>query len=149
MSVFYERKIMIEQIPAGVEDIYQDIAQQLVNILPENFVETWASFDVNDEGTWSSEVFFKKPNGRIELSEEDLDDVDDAFLKLYQAYKAESAQVWTSATFFLTNDGDMNLDFGYDDVSDFEQAEKRRDMWIKKYLKDSSLIDWPAPPDFS
>jgi hypothetical protein len=137
------------QIPKDVEKIYQEIGRQLLNILPPDFLKTWASFEMNGEGVWSSEVFFKKPNGRIELSEEDLDNVDAAFLKLYNAYKNESVQAWTTATFELTKEGKMNLDFTYDDVSDFSQSQERRNNWINKYLKDRSLIDWPAPPDFS
>jgi hypothetical protein len=123
---------------------YHLIGQSLVDLLPTEFRSAWATMDIiADDDVWSSEVFYLKDNGRYGYIFEGLQTLEQGFWKLHKAYKDAGLAPWTTATFCLTSEWKMTLDLGYDDVSDFDMDPKRRNEWIKKYLGDISLIDWP------
>ncbi|MDR1876313.1 MAG: antitoxin YezG family protein [Flavobacteriaceae bacterium] len=123
---------------------YTAIGQSLVDILPEDFQEAWAKVEMEDN-VWGLEVFYLKKNGRYGYLNDGLNKLLKEFVNLENAYQKSELGFWTTATFYLTAAGKMTLDLGYEDVSDYDSIPTRRDAWIKKYLGDASLIDWPKP----
>ncbi|MDR3159678.1 MAG: antitoxin YezG family protein [Zoogloeaceae bacterium] len=125
---------------------YTAIGQLLVDLLPKDFQKAFAGIEREQvDDTWSADVFYLKKNGRYGLYE-DVDGINklfNEFVNLENAYKDAGLASWTTATFCLTATGKMTLDLGYDDVSDFDTAPERRNEWIKKYIGDILLIDWP------
>ena len=127
-------------------DHYSKIGQALVDALPGDFQAAWAKMGIPGDNVWSLEVFYLKPNNRYGYMDHETDPVFNALIALWKAYKEAGLEAWTTATFYLTNTGKMTLVLGYEDISDFDLDAQRREAWIKKYLGDASLIDWPPPP---
>ena len=123
---------------ARAGDLYHAMGQGIVEVLPEDFVLAWAKAE-NGYDFWGIELFYQVPDGSIRYTNEDLDSIMEGFRELL---KESSPDRWTSATFRLTNQGSMSIDFGYEDVSDFEQDESYRTAWIAKYLGPSPRIIW-------
>lgn len=122
-----------------VNDIYHSIGQNIVDVLPEDFVTAWAYAEINDE-FYSLELFYRKPNGRIGYIDDGLGGLERGFRDMLR--ESPDDNKWTSATFKLSSKGAMSIDFCYDDITDFEQAAERRNAWIAQYLEDPSAIDW-------
>jgi hypothetical protein len=126
-----EEKAVNTNIP-DFSSHYAEIGQSLVDLLPTEFKSAWAKVDIiSDNDVWSSEVFYLKDNGRYEYLFEDLQTLEQGFWELNKAYKKAGLAPWTTATFCLTSTCKMTLDLGYDDVSDFDIALKKRNEWIK------------------
>lgn len=128
---------LIESERAG--EIYRRIGQAVVDLLPGDFEMAWARAGIHDDFC-SFELFFRKPGGRIGYLDEGLAEVERGFRELLREFPA--GEKWTNATFRLRNDGNMSIDFGHEDIADFEQAPARRRAWISRYLGDPSAIDW-------
>ena len=142
---FQQENAVNTNIP-DFSDHYSVIGQALVDALPDDFQAAWARMEVPADNVWSLGVFYLKPNNRYGYMGYETDQIFDALIALWKAYKQAGLEAWTTATFYLTNTGKMTLDLGYDDVSDFDFDVQRREEWIKKYLGDASLVDWPPPP---
>ena len=125
----------------NISDLYNDIGQIVLDICPANFLGAWARIEMLDD-VWSSSIFYKKDNNRYGYINENLDNLNSKFRELRNAYKAMPGGPWTTATFWLSPDGKMKLDLGYDDISDFGKASTRRNVWISKYLDSALHIDW-------
>jgi hypothetical protein len=130
------------QIPQESNKILREIGQSLVDNLPENFIEAWLHAEINAPGTYSLDVFYKKTNGRIGYLDDGIENIDPPFSKLYNAYLKDAVQPFTQLDYHLTNKYEMNVHMGYDDVSDIEHEDERRNDWMKKTFGDLTLIDW-------
>lgn len=119
-------------------DLYHVIGQGIVDALPDEFLLAWAKAEIGED-FWGIELFYQMPDGSIRYTNEGLDSIMEGFRELL---KESFPDRWTSSTFRLTSQGSMSVDFGYDDVSDFEQDESRRSEWIAKYLGRNPRIVW-------
>ena len=125
----------------NTDELYSNIGQFLINLLPETFEEAWISVEMIDD-VWGAEIFYKKSDRAYGYINDNLDSIEDQFRLLRQLFKNDNNEAWTTATFHLTKSYKMNLEFGYEDVSDFGLSPKRRETWIKKHLGESAKIDW-------
>ena len=124
-----------------IDDIYPEIGQLLLDLLPDDFQEAWISVEMVDD-VWGAEIFYKKPESSYGYINDELDEIEDKFRRLRNLFKDENNETWSTATFHLTKNHEMNLELGYEDVSDFGLSPERREIWIEKYLGEAAKIDW-------
>ncbi len=131
----------MESTTKNIDEIYTEIGQLLINLLPDDFQEAWISVEMIDD-VWGAEIFYKKTENTYGYINDDLDAIEDKFRLLRNLFKDKNNETWSTATFSLTNTYNMNLELGYDDISDFGLSPDRRKAWIKKYLGETATIDW-------
>ena len=124
-----------------IEAAYPVIAQMMVNRLPDDFEEAFLRIEMIDD-VWSVGMFYRGKNEIYRYINEGLETIAGKFRELRNLFKAENQEPFTTSTFWLTKSGKFSIDFGYEDVSDFGMAPKRREIWIKKYLGSNPKIDW-------
>lgn len=124
-----------------IDGIYHEIGQLLINLLPDDFQEAWISVEMIDD-VWGAEIFYKKSENTYGYINDELDVIEDKFRLLRNLLKDKNNETWSTATFNLTNTYSMNLELGYDDISDFGLSPERRETWIKKHLGETAKIDW-------
>lgn len=125
-----------------VEATYPKIGQELVDRLPEDFQVAWIRVEMTDDAS-SVGIFHSQPDGKIYYTNKNVAVIDDLFFQMRDAFKASGLAPWSMATFRLTGEGKMEIDFGYDDVSDFGLGPERRKDWIRNHLGSNPDIVWP------
>ncbi|MCU1725575.1 antitoxin YezG family protein [Pseudomonas sp. 7P_10.2_Bac1] len=125
----------------NIDEIYPEIGQLLINLLPDDFQEAWISVEMIDD-VWGAEIFYKKSENTYGYINDELHVIEDKFRLLRDLLKDKNNETWSTATFNLTNTYSMNLELGYDDISDFGLSPERREAWIKKHLGEAAKIDW-------
>jgi hypothetical protein len=134
--------MMETQIPHDVEERFNEIGQALVNILPQDFVDSWVHMQWLADNVWGIEIFFKKPNGHFGAPNADISKLLEAFKKLHNSYAEESPQAWTEATFNLTNKFKMHTHFGYEpQTADVIKELDDRKKWKRENLGADAIID--------
>ncbi|WP_208590071.1 immunity protein YezG family protein [Gracilibacillus suaedae] len=131
-----------------MEQTYQQIANTLVNIVPEEW-ERILLYAEYREG-YRKIFFYYYPQTGIKpvysldiidffnIEEEEYDQLEDelyeCFTMLWEEFKEQGQEQWTNLTFILDNTGKMKIDYGYEDISEISPVEKQ-DRWEAKYLK--------------
>nr|WP_240456729.1 immunity protein YezG family protein [Virgibacillus halodenitrificans] len=130
-----------------MEHIYQEIANTLVNIVPEEW-EKIILYAEYREGY--KKMFFyyftqstKKPVYSLDItdlfniSEDDYDELENqlynCFTKLWEEFKIQEQEQWTNLTFILYSSGKMKIDYSYEDVSELSPIEKQ-EKWEADHL---------------
>ena len=130
-----------------MEQIYQQIANTLVNIIPEEWEKIFLYAEIR-EGY--KKVFFYyytqfivKPVYNLDItslfniSEEEYDELENklynSFTRLWEEFRVQGQEQWTSLTFILDNSGKMKINYDYKDVSELSPIEKQ-DKWEAEYL---------------
>ncbi|BBW97003.1 immunity protein YezG family protein [Geobacillus icigianus] len=130
-----------------MEYIYQQIADLLVNMIPEAWrkILLYAEFR---EGY--KKIFFyyypeKEGEPVYSLDITDLFNVDEnefdrlenelysCFSRLREEFKEQEQESWTNLTYILDNTGRMKIHYGYDDLSEMSPVEKQ-EKWENEYL---------------
>lgn len=124
-----------------IEALYPKIGQELVDLIPEDFVMAWISVEMIDD-VYSIGVFYSLDESGYHFLGENLEHLGELFRELRQRFKDANLAVWSTVTFQLSGEGRMNMDVGYEDVSDFGLSGERRDEWIAKYLGENARIAW-------
>ncbi|PAX17798.1 hypothetical protein CLI92_02900 [Vandammella animalimorsus] len=124
----------------NAETHYNKIGQAILEALNQNFDSAYARIEMLDDID-SIGLFFERKGEYFYLNE-GLNDLLDCFREFHNDFKEELKHSWTSATFKINPSGKMDLDLGYDDISDFSMSSQRRDKWMKKYLDSSKKINW-------
>lgn len=131
-----------------MEVIYQKVANILVEMIPEEWEKILLYAEVR-EGF--SQVFFyyypvnkEKPVYSLDIVDEFNTDkplhrklkqeLYDCFEELWNEFKVQDQELWTSLTYILDNKGRMKLNYGYDDISEISPDEKQ-DKWEAEYLE--------------
>ena len=129
------------------EQIYQQIANTLVNIVPKEWGKIFLYAEIR-EGY--KKVFFyyhtqykEKPvyshdiTDLFNIYEDDYDELEDelynCFTRLWDEFKVQEQEQWTSLTFILDSTGKMKINYGYEDISELSPIEKQ-DKWEAEYL---------------
>lgn len=131
-----------------MEQLYQQIANTLVNIVPEEWKKIFLYAEYR-EGY--KKVFFYyypirgvKPVYSLDITdlynidEDEFDELEnelyDYFSRLWWEFKEQEQEQWTNLTFILENTGKMKMNYGYEDISELNPLEKQ-DKWEAEYLK--------------
>lgn len=124
-----------------LDEIYTEIGQELINLIPDDFKESWIRTEISEDA-WSISIFYKKPIGTYGYINDDIDSLEEKIKLLHSFYKDKTSEPWSSATFHLINTFKMSLNLGYEDISDFGKSSERRETWIKNHLGEDAKIDW-------
>jgi uncharacterized protein (TIGR01741 family) len=130
-----------------MDQLYQQIANTLVNMVPEEWERIYLYAEFR-EGY--KKVFFYyytqlsvKPvysldiPDQFNISEDDYDDMENElynyFTKLWEEFKIQEQEQWTNLTYFLDSTGKMDINYGYEDISEVSSIEKQK-KWEAEYL---------------
>ena len=132
-----------------VSKLYNEIANDVSDMIPDKWENIYLKAYVNDE---SSEVFFfytKNNENELYYSgdipnlynvspviyKDLLIEVHEKFIKLRDVFKKENQETWTSCEFHFSNEGKLNVSFGYIDWknSDFGQYDRFNYYRYKKF----------------
>lgn len=131
-----------------MEQLYQEIANILANIVPEEWKKILLYAEYR-EGY--KKVFFyyfpetgDKPIYSLDISdlftidEDEFEELEDELYKyfsiLWEEFKEQEQEQWTNLTFILENTGKMKINYGYENLSEISPVEKQ-DKWEAEYLK--------------
>ena len=118
--------------------MYNEIAQSLVQVLPENWEDVMLYTHVREYGY---EIFFyvkvdDKYIGCFNMEKRygiSMDEIMDCFDEIYDIlYPDYQKKGWFSASVRLSNDGKMLMYYDYDDHT--EDEDEYHVEWKKKYL---------------
>ncbi|MGY0691945.1 immunity protein YezG family protein [Virgibacillus sp. FSP13] len=131
-----------------MEQIYQQIADTLVNTIPEEWNKIHLYAEVRKGYRKVFFYYFPEAGGEpvysldipdlFNVDEDEFEDLEDnlynCFSSLRKEFKEQEQEEWTNLTFTLDNTGKMNIDYSYDDVSQMDPIEKQ-EKWEAEYLK--------------
>ncbi len=129
------------------EEYYKKIAQELVNIVPENWDKICLRAEVGDESVGM--YFYYRLSGNVEYEQGALirkkynlersiykqfvSDMCDIIRKLNKDYVDNGQEKWTAMTFCIDNNFKFKVDYEYIDLGASLEME-RREEWEAKYL---------------
>lgn len=119
---------------------YNKIGQAIFDAVNQDFDVAYVRIEMLDD--IDSIGLFLDKNGEYFYLNEGLEDILGYFRDFYNDFRKELNYIWTNATFKIFSTGKMDLDLGYDDISDFSFSSQRRDEWMKKYLDAGKKINW-------
>ncbi len=130
-----------------MEQTYQQIANTLVNIVPEawNKIFLYAEYR---EG-YKKVFFYYYPESGVKpvyslditdlfnINEDEFDELENklyqCFSELWEEFKEQEQELWTNLTFILDNTGKMKINYGYEDISQLSPVDKQ-EKWEAEYL---------------
>lgn len=131
-----------------MEKIYQQIADTLINMVPEEWKKIFLYAEYREE--YKKIFFYYYPNSEenpvYSLDITDIYNIDENkfeelenelynyFYALWMEFEEQKQEKWTNLTFILDNTGKMKINYGYDDISELSPVEKQ-DKWEAEYLK--------------
>ena len=137
-------------VTKGMERIYQEVADILVAIIPENWRNIFLYAEIA-EG-YQKLFFYYYPKWReapvysldmmemFGIDEWEMDSLEaelcDAFERLHDEFTSNGQEPWTNLTFMLDEEGQMKVKFNYENVSDLDFVE-RQVKWETEYLQGS------------
>ncbi|AVD57415.1 antitoxin YezG family protein [Heyndrickxia coagulans] len=132
----------------NMENIYQQIADCLTDMIPEKwkkillYAEVRDSYRkvyfyyysfINKEPVYSLEIPIKF-DGEDERFKKLENDLYDLFSELQSEFVRQQQDKWTHLTYILEHTGKMKVKFGYEDLSQIDPVEKQ-EKWEATYLK--------------
>jgi len=131
-----------------MEVIYPKIANELLNMIPEEWQKVLVYSEVRDG--YERMYFYYYPKSEVKpiysLDIIDIFDIDEDLLEgkemnlyryfreLWEEFRNQGQKQWTYLTFILESTGKMNIEYGYENVSEVSPVDKQNE-WMKKYLE--------------
>ncbi|PLR78370.1 cytoplasmic protein [Bacillus sp. V3-13] len=131
-----------------MEQLYQQIANTLVNMIPEEWNKIYLYAELR-EG-YKKVFFYYYPESGVEpvyslditekfvVNENEFDELENDlygfFSELQEEFKIQEQEQWTNLTFILDNTGQMKINYGYEDLSQISPVEKQ-ERWEAEYIK--------------
>jgi len=131
-----------------MEVIYTKIANELLNMIPEEWQKVLVYSEVRDG--YERMYFYYYPKSEVKpiysLDIIDIFDIDEDLLEgkemnlyryfreLWEEFRNQGQKQWTYLTFILESTGKMNIEYGYENVSEVSPVDKQNE-WMKKYLE--------------
>lgn len=130
-----------------MEQTYQQIADTLVNIVPEEWKKIFLYAEYR-EGYKKIFYYYYPETGvkpvysldimdLFNMNEDEFDELENelyhCFSKLWEEFKEQKQEQWTNLTFILDNTGTMKINYGYEDISELSPVEKQ-EKWEAEYL---------------
>ena len=124
-----------------IESFYQPIAQAAFDCVPIDFLELWVSCEALDD-VIGADIFIRSVDGSFRYTSKSIEALQKLLYEMREAFRSEGKPLWSTLTFWLNAQGKFSVDFGYEDVSDFEKELKRREAWINKYLGRDAKVNY-------
>lgn len=130
-----------------MEQIYQQIGESLVEMIPEVWekVLVYAEYREGYKKVFfyyycnsvTEAVYSLNIPELFEINEDEFDELENdlygSFTKLWNEFKKQGQEPWSNLTFILENTGKMNIEYGYEDLSGISPIDKQ-DKWESEYL---------------
>lgn len=130
-----------------LEDIYQRIAQTVVDTIPEEWIKVYIYAEVSEDvinvffyyypDSGSSPIHSHNIPMIFDIAEEDYEtlweQILENFEEMWSEFKNQDQESWTNLTMIFNSEGDFKVDYDYEDLSDADDYE-RRIIWKYKYL---------------
>lgn len=133
-----------------MEHFYQKAANILIDMIPEDWDKVLLYAEIR-EG-YSQIYFYYYPshqhNGNRPVYSLDIMDIFEidinyhrdrkrelyeCFEELWNEFKIQGQEQWSNLTYILESTGRMNIQYGYEDISQMNPVEKQ-EQWEAKYL---------------
>lgn len=130
-----------------MEQTYQQIANTLVNIVPEAWNKIFLYAEYRDG--YKKVFFYYYPESGVKpvyslditdlfsINEDEFDELENklyqCFSELWEEFKEQEQELWTNLTFILDNTGKMKINYGYEDISQLSPVDKQ-EKWEAEYL---------------
>ncbi|SIT87184.1 immunity protein YezG family protein [Edaphobacillus lindanitolerans] len=130
-----------------MEEQYTRIAHAMISMIPEEW--DWIKLYNEYWDGYHTAFFYYAPSSGgepvysldipdiFDVSEEQFDQSDeelyDVLKALWVEFGRQEQQPWTSLTFSLARDGKMNIDYGYEDLSELDPVEKQN-RWEAEHI---------------
>ena len=127
--------------------LYQKIAETVIGIIPEEWSKVYIYGEIT-EGVRKG-FFFYHPEGSdspiychdipeiFEIGQENYDsllgEMLDHLEELWYEFRDSDQETWTNLTMMIKSDGEFNIDYDYEELSDANDYE-RSIIWEHKYL---------------
>lgn len=135
-------------VTKGMEQIYQEVADILIQMIPEKWQDIFLYAEMDEGG--QRLFFYYYPAARTEpvymldmaqvfnLKKQKLERLNNqlyrAFARLYEEFSKAGEKQWTNLTFMLNHKGNMKVKFDYDNLSMTNFSEKK-EKWEAEYLQ--------------
>jgi len=87
-----------------------------------------------------TEIFYQTEEDEFHHIHDNVDALDELLVELRGTFIMAGYAPWSSVTLMLDGSGRFSLEYGYEDVSDFERAGERREKWLAKRLGGNAEI---------
>lgn len=128
-----------------IDELYQEIADVLVEIVPERWSKVYVNAQVNGMDAKAFLYYFPAKEGQAvsgddipvkfkaykELYPQLLEELEITFSQLWFAVKEEDGEAFTNVTYMLTSDGEIDVIYSEEAVNE----ETFRQQWKEKYIK--------------
>ncbi|WAT23642.1 antitoxin YezG family protein (plasmid) [Bacillus halotolerans] len=127
--------------------LYQKIAETVVETIPEEWSKVFIYGEILEDV--QKGFFYYYPEGNespvychdipeiFEIEKEDYRNLwrqlIDNLKELWNEFRDNEQEAWTSLTMMIQSDGEFNIDYDYEDLSDADDFE-RRIVWEHRYL---------------
>ncbi len=130
-----------------LNSIYQNIAHTVVETIPEEWSKVYVYGEINED-VRTAFFFYYSVNNNIpihshnipqlfDIKEEDYDELWykllDDLEELWYEFKNNNQEPWTNLTFIFNSEGELKIDYDYEDLSEADDYE-REIIWKYKYL---------------
>ncbi|NPC92336.1 DUF600 family protein [Bacillus sp. WMMC1349] len=131
----------------GLNTIYQKIAETIVETIPEEWSKVFIYGEILEDVRKG--FFYYYPDGSdspvhshnipelFEIEKEEYRKLwrllIDNLSELWYEFKNSDQEAWTNLTMIIQSDGEFNIDYNYEDLSEADDYE-RRIIWKHDYL---------------
>ena len=127
--------------------IYQNIAQIVVETIPEEWSKVFVYGEINED-VRKAFFFYYPLNNNSPVHSHNIPEIFgikkeeykanwrillDHLEELWYEFKNNSQEPWTNLTFIFNDEGELKIDYDYEDLSEANDYE-RRIIWKHKYL---------------
>jgi uncharacterized protein (TIGR01741 family) len=130
-----------------LEMIYQKIAEQLQEIIPEEWDKIFLYAEINEDMRNVYFNYYPKSSSKSvychdiaedfgiseDVYETLFNNLVDFLGELWGEFKDSDVELWTNCTFILSNNGKFNIEYDYTDLSN-TSPRKMHIIWDYKYL---------------
>ena len=129
----------------AIDELYQEIADVLVEIVPERWSKVYVNAQVNGMNSKAFLYYYPVKEEQV-VSGDDipvkfkaykmlypqlLEELEITFSQLWFAVKEEDGEAFTNVTYLLTSDGEIDVIYSEEAVNE----ETFRQQWMEKYIK--------------
>ncbi|MEC2074524.1 antitoxin YezG family protein [Metabacillus fastidiosus] len=131
-----------------LNSIYQNIAQTVIETIPEEWSKVFVYGEITED-TSNAFFFYYPENNKSPIHSHNIPDIFgieketykekwrtllDYLEELWYEFKNNNQEPWTNLTFIFNHEGELKIDYDYEDLSEANDYE-RRIIWKYKYLK--------------
>jgi len=113
-------------------ELLNKIKKELIGIAPENWTKAYTyAYIEGEKGIVECFYIDEEENQLFQI--ESSEDLFEYICDFYDEYREENDEIWYTATFILEDEGELDVEFDYNDKAQLDDIE-RIVLWQYKYL---------------